>query len=65
MFNGIFSTPPIPFVKNKINFNLYNNFLKWQKNNGVGNVYLLGTWGGHGILNFEEKKRRKKNRFKI
>jgi len=31
MFNGIFSTPPIPFVKNKINFNLYNNFLKWQK----------------------------------
>ena len=25
------------------------------KKNGVDNVYLLGTWGGHGLLSFEEK----------
>ena len=56
MFKGIFSTPPIPFSKNKINFELYDNFLKWQKKNGVDNIYSLGTWGGHGLLNFEEKK---------
>ena len=40
MFKSIFSTPPIPFSKNKINFELYNNFLNGKKN-GVDNVYLL------------------------
>tara|TARA_B100001057_G_scaffold500364_1_gene614998 strand:+ start:7828 stop:8718 length:891 start_codon:yes stop_codon:yes gene_type:complete len=56
MFKGIFSTPPIPYVNKKIKLELYDNFLNWQKNQGIDNVYLLGTWGGHGLLNFNEKK---------
>lgn len=57
MFKGIFSTPPLPFINKKLNLDLYDNYLKWQKKNGVDNIYILGTWGGHGFLSFQEKKK--------
>ena len=54
--NGLISTPMTPFNKQgELQLDLIDPFIRWQVESGVKGVYILGTWGGFGVMSLSER----------
>ena len=50
-FRGVLSTPMTPFDENgRLALQHIDPYLEWQAANGIAGIYVLGTWGGFGLL---------------
>jgi len=57
-FRGVFSTPMTPFDKDgRLALDVIDPYLDWQVENGIAGIYVLGTWGGFGLLDLSERRR--------
>ena len=57
-FRGVLSTPMTPFdAEGRLALDLIDPYLAWQADNDIAGLYVLGTWGGFGLLELAERRR--------